>query len=241
MNEVQILGSDFEEIDGLVKRAVASGQMKGKPVVMKAPGEGHGATPRDMAMMRIDQIDDERIIQGLKSRRLAIVDSQYYWVKDIAAVGGAAGGTISMITTGDVKAPGATNVVQGSLDTDNWFLCTGIILKTGLYATDVTHLLEAEFNLKAIAGLALTPNVANGDFEFRVNGGKHVVPKDTSCQVFCTGKTTEAVGYFKLSSPKWIRPKSDMFFDIKLPKTITAVPALTACRLELVGASVVVY
>lgn len=233
MEEFTVLGGDFNEIEGALKRSAAAA---GKPAPMVVRGgiaTGKQATARDEAMRRISQIDDKLIVKGLAEGRLALVDSRYYFVQDIA------GATqVKMIKNDDKKSTGLTNVAQARLDTGTWFMLTGMSLRTGLYPTDVTHIKESVFDLKALTTLACEASVANGDFEFRINGGKHVLPKDTSNSIFCHGRTDVPLGYYHLDSPKWIKPDAEMFFDINLAYAGTA---LTACRLELFGMSVVVF
>lgn len=230
MDPITILGATYDEVDGMVRQM----KSQGRPVAIKGEiATGKSATSRDEAMKRLNQIDDKNIIEGLKAGRLALADSRYYFVKTIAAVT-----QVKMIKNDDAKSNGLTNVAQAKLDTGTWFMLTGMSLRTGLYPTDATHIKESVFDLKALTTLACEASVANGDFEFRVNGGKHVLPKDTSCSIFCSGRTDQPLGYYHLESPKWIKPDSEMFFDINLAFAGTA---LTACRLELFGMSVVVF
>ena len=231
--EFTVLGGDYDSILGAVTRQA---QAAGKPVPMVVKGgiaTGKQATARDEAMRRINQIDDKLIVKGLAEGRLALVDSRYYFVQDIAAAT-----QVKMIKNDDKKSTGLTNVAQARLDTGTWFMLTGMSLRTGLYPTSIAHIKETVFDLKALTTIACESSVANGDFEFRINGGKHVLPKDTSCSIFCSGRTDQPLGYYQLDSPKWIKPDAEMFFDINLAFAGTA---LTACRLELFGMSVVVF
>ena len=233
MEEFTVLGGDFNEIDGALRRSATAA---GKPAPMVVKGSiatGKQATARDEAMRRINQIEDPRVREGLAAGRLALVDARYYWVKTIAAVT-----QVKMIKNDDAKSTGLTNVALAKLDTGTWFMLTGMSLRTGLYPTDATHIKETVFDLKALTTLSCEASVANGDFEFRINGGKHVLPKDTSNSIFCSGRTDQPLGYYHLDSPKWIKPDAEMFFDINLAFAGTA---LTACRLELFGMAVVVF
>ena len=179
-------------------------------------------TSRGAAMSRMGALPKE-IQNGLVQKRLQFADTRFYFVK---AAGGAT--QVRMITSADVKDPGTTNVNNGKLEKDNYFLLTGLILLSGVNADP-----------KAAAYDTIALAIANGDFEFKAAGNKYLLPKDTSCQVFDTNNRTDIEnGLFKLDSPKWIEPQVDIEMNIRLSQ---AAAANTNIKLVLVGASVINY
>ena len=225
--EMTILGND-EDFDvivdgdvGIAKRALMSRKAKKRFPTKPAIALGNQATSSDEVMRRLDDLPTD-IVAALADRRKALVDSRYYWNKAANAVA-----SVAMISNADSKGHGTGNVAFAKLDKDNWFLMTGIILLSGVSA-----------DVKAAAYGKIALAIANGDFEFRINGGKHVLPKDISCNIFDSARTDIPLGYYKLESPKWVRPESEMFFDIQMSQ---ATAANTAIHLELLGISVVTF
>lgn len=177
---------------------------------------------RDEVLMRLDGLPPE-VRKAIREKRAQISDSSWYSVK---TAGGAT--TVRMFDTSDTKQVGLRNVDKGKLEKDYWFLLTGIILLAGVNADP----LATAFDFIPLA-------IANGDFEFRANNNKPMVPKDTSCNVFLnTNQTAKDKGLWKLDSPKWIEPQQDIMFDIRLSQ---APAANTNLKIILVGQTVISY
>lgn len=179
-------------------------------------------TSRGQAMSRMGALPVE-IQRGLVEKRLQFADTRFYVVKAANAVT-----SIRMIQSSDVKAPGVTNINNGKLEKDNYFLLTGLILLSAVAADP----LNAAFDTVALA-------IANGDFEFKAAGNKYLLPKDSSCQVFDTNNRTDIEnGLFKLDNPKWIEPQVDIEMNIRFSQ---ATAANTNLKFVMVGVSVINY
>lgn len=177
-------------------------------------------TPRAQAVLRLSQLP-EKIQQGLLKKQLQLSDHVVFMNKLFAS----ATSSIEMLASNDDKGHGISNIAKAQLEKDQWFFLTGIRLTSAVSAT----LSDAAFGVIAKA-------IANGDFEFKANGGKYILPKDTACSQFDTAnKTTGQTGEIKLSNPKWIEPGVDITFDIKTPQ---ATVANTCIKLELIGVMV---
>jgi hypothetical protein len=183
---------------------------------------GDALTARDEAMKRIGALPAE-IRNGLANKRLQLVDARYYVVKDVAN----GSTTVRMLASTDDKGPGVGNIAKQQLDKDFFFLCTGIILLSGVAADPMNCAFDT-----------IEKGIANGDFTFRANG-KYLMPKDQSCSVFDTSNRTDIEnGLFKFANPKWIEPQVDIDFDIRFSQALTND---TNIRLVLVGATVMPY
>lgn len=164
------------------------------------------------------------IQKGLMDKRLQLVDSEFYFVK-------AAGGvkTVKMITDGDNKAAGLGNVSKQKLEKDNHFLLGGIVLLAGIAP------------LKEDVTFDVIPHeIRNGDFEFKINGGKNITPAARiACEAFDTGGRTDIrKGLFRLENPKLIEAEQGLEFNIDF----AAAPAAnTWLKAILVGSSVAPY
>lgn len=180
---------------------------------------GANLSPRDEAMMRIGMLPED-IRKGLADKRLQLVDAVYYIRK-------AAGAStfIKMITNGDTKVVGTSNLSAGKFDKDGHFLLTHIRLQTGVSATAIT---DAPFS---------TPEkgVLNGQVEFKC-GSKYILPNEVSARIFdTTGLTEVTPGTFRLSNPKWLEPQQAIEFNLSLAQ---AAAANTWISVEMVGVAV---
>lgn len=233
MEEVELLGNeeDFDVILtsdlGIARRALLRQRgmhiRRGRPQV----ATGTLATSRDEVLRRTHQITDKQVLEDLVREKKALVDTRLYFSVLANAVT-----SVDMISNSLPKATSLRNVANGKMDDGKWFLLTAMTLKSGIAETpDDAGVANTAFG-------PLAKQIANGDFEFRINGSKHVLPKDTACSIFNVDRTDQPLGYFKLDNPKWIKPNTEMYFVIK---TGIATAAKTAIRLELIGTSVETY
>jgi len=233
MEEVELLGNeeDFDVILtsdlGIARQALLKQRnrriRRGRPHI----ATGANATSRDAVLSKIHQIVDKQVIEDLAAQKKALVDTRLYFSVLANAVT-----SVDMISNSLPKATSLRNVANGKTDDGKWFLLTGMILKSGIADTpDDAGVVNTAFG-------ALAKQIANGDFEFRINGSKHVLPKDTACSIFNVDRNDQPIGYFKLDNPKWIKPNTEMYFVVK---TNAAIVANTAIRLELIGTSVETY
>lgn len=183
---------------------------------------GHNLSSRDEAMMRIGMLPKE-IRDGLAAKRLQLADTVFYVVK---AAGAAT--TLKMITNADLKAVGISNLPNGKLDKDNYFLLTHVRLMSGVSAVSAQ---AAAFGVPEKA-------IVNGQVEFKV-GTKYLLPNEFGLSVFeTTNKTDVLEGMFRLASPKWIEPQQQLEFNMDMSK---ACEADTWVRVELHGSSVIPF
>lgn len=175
---------------------------------------------RGQAIARLGGLHPD-IQKGLAGKRLQLADTRFYAVK----VPGAAL-TLRMLESADTKAPGVTNINNGKLEKDNWFLLTGIRLLSGV-----------EADPKNASYSTIEKAITNGDFEFKAGGNKYLLPKDTSCQDFDTSNRTDIEdGLFRISNPKWIEPMVDIEFNLRFSQ---ACAANTNIKVVFHGVSVI--
>jgi hypothetical protein len=197
-----------------------------KKVAAKKPAASTENNSRTK-MLRLLPYFPADIQRGLLERRLQLVDSEYYFVKSIAGVK-----NVKMILDTDNKAAGLGNVSKQKLEKDNHFCLTGVVLLSGVAPVgggkeDVT------FDV-------IPHEIRNGDFEFKINGGKNITPPSrVSCEKFDTGNRTDIrKGLWVLDNPKPVEAEQAMEFNIDF----AAAPiANTWAKAILVGASVMPY
>ena len=188
---------------------------------MQAAG-GKNLSPRDHAIMRIDGLPPE-IQKALADKRLQLVDDVIYITKRASVTN-----IIEMFKSDDLKAHGLSNIAKSQLDKDLHFMITSVRLTSGV---------ESGSGDPALCNYGLiAKEIANSDFEFKINGGRYVFPKDSGTSRFdTTGVMDVQVGEFKLNNPKWIEPETDIIWDFKL-----GVPTVlnTCVKVELIGVRV---
>jgi hypothetical protein len=166
----------------------------------------------------------KEIQMGLMQRRLQLVDSAFYFVKSVSGLK-----NIKMITDTDNKAAGLGNVSKQKLEKDNHFLIDSIVLLAGTALTKE----DVDFDI-------IPKQIRNGDFEFKINGGKAINPAArNSCEVFdTTGNTTVRRGIWLLENPKLVEAELSLEFNIDF-----AGPAAdnTWLKAILIGSSIAPY
>ena len=223
--ELQLLGYAGAERIQTVMGALAKTTPANQAAVLKRVANiqqagGANLSRRDHAMMRIDALPAD-IQKALATKRLQLVDDTIYTVKVANAVS-----SVEMFKSDDDKSHGVSNVAKAQLDKDQFFLITGIRVTSGIDADK----LNAAYGIIAKA-------IANGDFEFTINGGQAVLPKDTATSCFdTTNKTTGRNGEISLDNPKWIEPGTDIKFNLTFSQ---ASVANTNIKVELIGVRVV--
>lgn len=178
-------------------------------------------------MLRLLPYFPSDIQKGLLERRLQLVDSEYYFVKNVGLVK-----NIKMIMDTDNKAAGLGNVSKQKLEKDNHFCLTGVAFLAGVAPIggdkeDVT------FDV-------IPHEIRNGDFEFKINGGKTITPASrVACEIFDTGNRTDIrKGLWVLDNPKPVEAEQAMEFNIDFAK---APVVNTWAKTILIGASVIPY
>jgi len=164
----------------------------------------------------------KEIRDGLMKKRLQLVDTRFYIVKDIAGKQ-----NIDVFQGTDNKNVGLGNIANQKLEKDNWFIVSAIRM---LYAESGTGKESADFNV-------LPPVVINGEFELEA-GQKKIVGLITN-EVFDTrNKTDVSIGFYKLESTKIIEPQ----VEIKMPvKFAAAANPNSFLKVVFIGTSVVPF
>lgn len=204
-----------------LKKAAAMKKMLNRRPMPVAGGE-HNSRSKMMRMLHLFPLE---IRNGLLHRRLQLVDSEYYFVKNVSGLT-----SIKMIQDTDNKAAGLGNVSKQKLEKDNHFCLTGVILLTGVAAAKEDVVFDV-----------ITHEIRNGDFEFKINGGKYITPASRiPCEVFDTSNRTDIrKGLWHLDNPKPIEAEQAIEFNIDFAMAPAA--ANTWAKAILVGASVVPY
>jgi hypothetical protein len=200
------------------KRAMMMKKMGAKKA---APGNANTSRSK---MLRLLPYFPAEIQKGLLERRLQLADSEYYFVKSVAGLK-----NIKMIQDTDNKSPGLGNVSKQKLEKDNHFCLTGVILLTGIAP-----------NKEDVTFDVIPHEIRNGEFEFKINGGKTITPAArVSCEIFDTGNRTDLrKGLWTLDNPKPVEAEQAMEFNIDFA---TAPVANTWAKAILIGASVIPY
>lgn len=163
----------------------------------------------------------KEIYDGLIKKRLQLVDTRFYVVKDIAGKS-----TIDIFQGTDNKGVGLGNIANQKLEKDNWFLLYGISMRYAVSATKEA----ADFS-------HIVPVIRNGEFELEAGNKKLIGMTENSA--FDTRERQEIpIGFYKLESTKVIEPQ----IEIKMPvKFAAAAEASTFLRVTFIGTSVIPY
>jgi len=238
-NEFGLIGflagaSEEELIGALKKKAVRTAVRK-----QLATGGKHGGGSRGELMNRLSQLGPE-ILNGLKSGRLQLVDTELFVARDAAALT-----NIKLLQDGDTKqfsTGSQIGMINGAkLEKGEVFLLDAIQLLYGLKTTYVND---------CITWGQLEPKMRTGQFEMRANG-KTIIPwtaldafmpnmsqfstTATSSYAFVQGDTTKRIGYHKLANPKLIKSQYGMEFNVEWAVASTALSCL---KVVLIGSRV---
>jgi len=175
-------------------------------------------------MLRLLPYFPPEIRKGLMEKRLQLVDSEFYFVKSVGGLK-----SIKMIQDTDNKAAGLGNVSKQKFEKDNHFAMTGVIMLAGVAV-----------NKEDVTFDVIPHEIRNGDFEFKINGGKFITPSSrVSCEIFDTGNRTDIRrGMWLLDNPKPVEAEQAIELNIDFA---TAPAANTWAKAILVGSSVVPY
>ena len=157
---------------------------------------------------------------ALNSGKLTMIDNVLYFTKSLNN-----NNTAELVQDSDTKVAGITNVNGGKLEAGNYFLMTGIRLRTATVAANASpaDLAAANFN-------ALNSQAANGELEI-VAAGKPLLPR-SSCGRFVTGNNAYWNNYFPLDCPKLIVPQAPIRANLYMQASTNGT---VAARLELHG------
>ncbi len=184
----------------------------------------HGLTAKAEFEKRISMLP-EHIKKDLASGTLQIVDQELYAVR---AIGGQQ--QVEILQNADDKEVGRTNVNARKLEKDAPFLCTALVVTSGIGATGDNSIGDI-----GATGFSRMPYaLMNGEFSLEV--GKKSLISDMAMEVFNTRNMSNVrEGYYKLENPKWIEPQTEIIFEVKTP---VAADPKTYIKVQFVGATV---
>lgn len=184
---------------------------------------------RDLVMERADALPTA-IYQGLVDKRLQVVEAEYYSVKHITGVQ-----TQEYFEHSDKIFPGWSNLNNGKLNKDEWFLLTAIQYQEGI-GSSPTSPFSAIFT-------APSQSSSNGDFNLTSNGNKYLVAKDSPISMFndvsLGGGYKNRANTIAIENPKWIEP------EVKITAAFRCATAPTVSntfgKIKLIGAQIIPY
>jgi hypothetical protein len=234
MEQDEFLGSEFDNIADLMGIDTNGGDLLGR--IARLPKDRQGAALKNLMRPSLSIGDNnsrkelekkfaqlpKEIKEGLIKKRLQLVDTRFYIIKDIAGKL-----TIDVFQGTDNKNVGLGNIANQKLEKDNWFIVSAIRM---LYGENPDGKEKADFR-------ELPPVIVNGEFELEA-GQKKIVGLITN-EVFDTrNKTDVSIGYYKLDSTKIIEPQ----VEIKMPvKFASAANPNSFLKVVFIGTSVVPF
>ena len=241
-NPTVLLGIDDTELGRLVKKQASTI----KKQVANPSSASRGS--RGEMMDKISLIEDKEIARDLGKHRRHIADSVIA-ISKLATSNGDPTSNIKMITDGDNKVVGLSDLNFGRFEKDEYFLLSGISLMGGIAKTA---------NNAGVQGCRygeLPDSVLNGIFELKANG--KTLNRIISCEVFRTFQSREVdhtadkygfaysvtvntphFNYHKLDNPKLIDPQQLIEMNIT---TAVATEQNTALKLILWGSIITTY
>ncbi len=236
MEQEEILGSEYNNVADLMgidtngaqellgrisrlpkeKQAGALRRMLNRPPVSISENNSRQELEQKFSQLPKD------IKDGLLNKRLQLVDTRFYIVKEI---GGKQ--SVDVFQGTDNKNVGLGNIANQKLEKDNWFIVSGVRM---LYGETADGKERADF-------VVLPPVILNGEFEFEA-GQKKIVGLITN-EVFDTRNRTDIpIGYYKFHSTKIIEPQ----VEIKMPVKFASVANQNSyLKVVFVGTSVVPF
>ena len=241
-NQPVLLGIDDAELGKLIK--------KQGPAVKKQLSTPSAAAKGSRGEMfeKLPLIEDKEITKELGRRRKHIADCVIS-ISKLATSNGDSTTNIKMITDGDNKVVGLSDLNFGRFEKDEYFLLSGISLLGGVAKTPNAA------GVQSCRYGELPDVVLNGIFELKANG--KTLNRIMSCEIFRTFQSKEvdhtadkyaygySVGtnsphfnYHKLDNPKLIDPQQLIEMNIT---TAAATEQNAALKLILWGSIVTTY
>lgn len=224
-NNADLMGIDTEGTDllGRISKLPKEQQSKAiKQIIKGRSGTSGGAgTSRQEMEQRFMQLPKE-IRDGLLNKRLQLVDTRFYVVKDISAKN-----SIDVFQGTDQKGVGLGNLANQKLEKDNWFIIYAILMR---YAQNLTGALDADFT-------DIPPIIRNGEFELEA-GNKKLIGLTDNTNFDTRNRTDIPIGYYKVENTKIIEPQ----VEIKMPVKFTGASLPTTfMRVDFIGTSVIPF
>jgi hypothetical protein len=233
MTTEELLGSEYDNVSDLLGTADLGAVLSAisrlpkeqhAPVIKKIFSEGDPSendSSRRELQRRWKQLPKE-IRDGLLKQRLQLADTRLYVVKIIAGKN-----MIDQIQGTDQKNVGLSNLANGKLEKDIWFLISALRLTYGVNADGME---KCDFG-------HIPPEIRNGEFELEC-GNKKLIGL-MGCDAFDTvGRTDLQIGYYKLESVKVLEPQ----VEIKMPIKFTAAAVVNSfLKVVFIGTSVIPF
>lgn len=178
-------------------------------------------TPKALFEQRLSQLPAEAQ-EKLRSGQWQLVPYTYYSAKFIGGVN-----HVDMFESGDMTIKGITNVVQGRMPAEDYFLCTAIRLRCG-QASAATN--EGIQNAELKAPIA---NVVNGEWMLAQESTTYI-DKSAASVFDHSNQTNIALGIYELPTPKMFYPQRTIKAEFDMVGTI-ATENNPFMRLELIG------
>lgn len=224
-NNADLLGIDTDGADllGRIAKLPKEQQSKAIKQIIKGrsnSGAGNGTSRQEMEQ-RFMQLPKE-IRDGLLNKRLQLVDTRFYVVKDISTKN-----SIDIFQGTDQKGVGLGNLANQKLEKDNWFILYALIMR---YAFNPTGALDADFT-------HIAPIIRNGEFELEA-GNKKLIGLTDNTTFDTRDRHDIPIGFYKLENTKIIEPQ----VEIKMPVKFTGASGLTTfIRVDIIGTSVIPF
>lgn len=174
-------------------------------------------TGKALFEQRISQVAPD-VRKKLENGTWQLVPFTYYSMKPISGIN-----HVDMFENGDLTSKGVTNIVQGRLPAEDFFLCTAVRVRTATAAS--------EDLAKAATWNSPCGNVSNGEWKLGLESVTYV--DKCAASVFDHANvTTQPVGFYELETPKMFNPQRQLHMEFDLVGT---VPENTWLRTELIG------
>lgn len=222
-NAADLMGIDTENSDLLGRISKLPKEQQGKALkqLMRRGGAGGSESSRKEMEQRFNQLPKE-IRDGLLNKRLQLVDTRFYVIKDISGKN-----SIDVFQGTDQKSVGLGNLANQKLEKDNWFIIYAMRM---LYAQNAAGRDTADF-------IHVVPIILNGEFELEA-GNKKLIGLADNTAFDTRSRTDLPIGYYKLENTKIIEPQ----VEIKMPVKFTgAAAATTFLKVIFIGTSVIPY
>ncbi|MFA6924674.1 MAG: hypothetical protein WC223_10540 [Bacteroidales bacterium] len=242
-NQAVLLGMDDTELGKLLKAQGAKVKKN-----LAAGGVARARGSRGEMLEKLPLIEDKEIGKDLGKHRKHIADCVIAVCK-LATVSGDPSTNIKMITDGDNKVVGLSDLNFGRFEKDEYFLMSGLSLLGGIAKT------PNNAGVQSCRFGELPDVVLNGIFELKANG--KTLSRIMSCEIFRTfqsreidhtadkygfgygiGTSNHRMNYHKLDNPKLIDPQQLIEMNIT---TAAATEQNQALKLILWGSIVTTY
>jgi hypothetical protein len=182
--------------------------------------ETRSLSAKELLMNRLNELPDA-VKEALMTKKWKVSDHEIFaFVK-------AGGKTEISIFTKSLDEGIATNVHQGVMPNDMYFLATSIVLTSAESATagsTISDAVKESFS-------TLNPIIRNGKFTLKC--GQDTYVDKAGCGLFQLDKSHMEKGEYKLENPKFFYAKQELTFDIE--ELGAALPAETWIKLRIKG------